>query len=58
MIPEGDQGSVGCNADACMMMEATPSTPLVVAQAKVLFEVLIVPLDSPTQLGCFDESFD
>ena len=41
-----------------MVMEATPSTPLVVSQAEVLFEVLIVPFDPPTQLGRLDQVFD
>ena len=41
-----------------MVVEATPSTPLVIAQAEVLFEVLIVLFDPPTQLGRLDEGFD
>src|SRR5580692_4622593 len=34
-----------------MMMEATPSSPLIVTETKFLFEVLVVALDPPAQLG-------
>ena len=33
------------------MMKATPTSPFVVAKPEFLLEVLMVPLDPPTQLG-------
>src|SRR4051794_4281663 len=33
------------------MMKATPPSPLVVAQPELLFQVLVVALDPPPQLG-------
>lgn len=33
------------------MMKAAPTSPFVVAKSEFLFEVLIVPLDPPAQLG-------
>ena len=33
------------------MVEAAPAATLVVSQPDLLFEVLIVPLDAPAQLG-------
>src|SRR3954451_6239591 len=37
------------------MMEAAPSAPFIVAKADLLFELLIVPLDTPAQFGKVDE---
>src|SRR4051794_39321655 len=40
-----------------MMVETSPATALVVAEAQLLLEFLIVPLDPPAQLGEIDETF-
>src|SRR5260221_2862387 len=38
------------------MMEAAPATAFVMPETKLLFEVLIVALDAPAQLGEIDEA--
>jgi hypothetical protein len=43
----GDQKAVGCDAQAGVMMKAAPVAALEVAEAKLLLELLIVPLDTP-----------
>jgi len=40
------------------MMKASPTSPLEVAKPAFLLEVLIVALDTPAQLGFFDEVFE
>src|ERR1700731_2017540 len=37
------------------MMEAAPSAPFIVPKPDLLLELLIVPLDTPAQLGEVDE---
>src|SRR6266849_6304216 len=37
------------------MMEAAPSAPFIVSKPDLLLEFLIVPLDTPAQLGKVDE---
>src|SRR3954470_14934207 len=54
----GDQKAVGCDAQAGMMMEAAPVAALVVAKAKLLLELLIVPLDPPARLGNLDQALE
>lgn len=34
-----------------MVVEASPSPPFIVAQAKLLLELAIIPLDAPAELG-------
>src|SRR5438309_7551835 len=41
-----------------MMMEAAPVAALVVAKAKLLLELLIVPLDPPARLGNLDQALE
>ena len=41
-----------------MVVEATPSTTLVVTQSKLLLELLIISFDTPTHFGCLDQVFD
>jgi hypothetical protein len=43
----GDEESVSGDAEACMMMEAAPAAPLVMAEPEFLLEFLIVALDTP-----------
>ncbi len=50
-FPLGEQESVGGDAQCGVMVEATPSSPLVVTKPEFLLEVPIVALDPPTQLG-------
>src|SRR3954470_23201495 len=54
----GDQKAVGCDAQAGMMMKAAPGAALVVAKAKLLLELLIVPLDPPARLGNLDQALE
>src|ERR1700757_5279194 len=51
----GDQKSVGGNAQCCVVVEATPASPLKVAKADLLFELVVVALNAPAQLGNIDE---
>jgi hypothetical protein len=37
------------------MVEAAPASPFEVAEANLLFEVLVIALNAPTQLGGVDE---
>lgn len=45
------QEAVGGDGQARMVMEAAPASSLVVAQSQVLFQVLVVALDTPAHLG-------
>src|ERR1700751_6359011 len=47
----GNQKTVGCDAQASMMMEPPPVAALVVAKAELLLELLVIPLDPPARLG-------
>ena len=49
--PLRHQGSIGGNAHGRMMMKAAPAAPLVVAETDLLFELEIIALDQPAQLG-------
>ena len=49
------QEGVGCDAQARMVVEPSPAAPLVVPQAEVLLEVLVVALDTPTLVGAADQ---
>ncbi len=39
-------------------MESTPATSFEVSQAKLLLEILIVPLDTPAHLGNMNQTFE
>src|SRR6201992_4120633 len=47
----GNQKAVGCDAQAGMMMKPAPVAALVVAEAELLLELLVIPLDPPARLG-------
>ena len=47
----GHQETVGCDAQGSMVVKSTPTSTLVVAQTKVLFEILVVALDAPALVG-------
>ena len=53
--PVRQQEAIGCNTQGGVMMKATPAPALVVAQAKLLFKLLIVPFNAPAHLGCLDQ---
>src|ERR1700740_3701264 len=40
-LPLGDQESIGGNAQCCVMVEATPTSPLKVTKANLLFEFVV-----------------
>src|ERR1700753_637330 len=47
----GDQNAAGCDAQAGMMMKPAPVAALVMAEAELLLELLVIPLDPPARLG-------
>src|SRR6516164_11004632 len=54
-LPFGDQETVGRDRQRAVMVEAPPGAALVMADADLLLEFLIVALDAPTQLGQIDQ---
>src|SRR5512138_654591 len=42
-------------AEAGVVVEAAPRSPLEVIEAELLLHLLVVALDAPAQLGCADE---
>ena len=50
-LPLGDQESVGRDAQRGVVVEATPTSPFEMPEPDLLFEILIVALDAPAQLG-------
>src|SRR3712207_3585637 len=51
----GHQEAVGRDAEAGMMVEAAPAAAFVVAEADLLLEFLVIPLDQPSRLGHMDQ---
>ena len=49
------QEAVGRDTQGGVMMKAAPAPSLVVAQAKLLFELLIVPFNAPAHFGGLDQ---
>src|SRR6201993_4603422 len=47
----GNQKTAGCDAQAGMMMKPAPVAALVMAEAELLLELLVIPLDPPARLG-------
>src|ERR1700749_3326259 len=47
----GNQKTVGCDAQAGMMMKTAPVAGLVMAKAELLLDLLVIPLDPPARLG-------
>src|ERR1700761_6117015 len=54
----GDQKAVGCDAQAGMMMKPAPVAALVMAEADLLLELLIVSFNQPARLGDVDEALE
>jgi hypothetical protein len=54
----GRQEGPGCDAEAGMGVEPLPGPPLEVPQANFLFEIFVVVLDPPAELGHIDQSGD
>src|ERR1700738_2148228 len=50
-LPLGDQESVGRDAQRSVVVEATPTSPFEMPEPDLLFEILIIALDAPSQLG-------
>ena len=50
-FPLGDQESVGGDAQRGVMMKTPPTSPLVMAKAEFLLEVLVIAFDAPAQFG-------
>src|SRR5215468_4936206 len=50
-----DQKSVGGDAQCCVMVKAAPTSPLEMAKANLLFEVMVVALNAPAQFDHIDE---
>src|SRR6516162_6245616 len=55
-LPFGDQEAISCDAERGVMMKAAPATPFKMTEADLLFELLVVALDAPAQLGQVDEA--
>src|SRR5512147_2835563 len=51
------QEPVRRNTQGSVMMKATPVSSLVMTQAELLFQLLIVPLNAPAHLGCPDQCY-
>ena len=47
----GDQEFVGCDAESCVMVKATPAATLTAAEADLLLEFEIITLNPPTQFS-------
>src|SRR5918997_3749475 len=47
----GDQEAVGCDAEAGVVVEAAPAAALVVPEADLLLQFLVIALDHPARLG-------
>src|SRR4030095_12133887 len=56
--PLGDQESISGDAERGVMVEAPPSSALIVSEPEFLFELLIIALDAPAQLGEIDQAFE
>jgi hypothetical protein len=54
-LPFGDQESIGRDAKSGVMVEATPPPPFKMPEPDLLFELLIIALDTPAQLGGIDQ---
>jgi hypothetical protein len=50
-----NEEAVSGKAQGGMMMKATPAASFIVIEAKLLFQVLVIPLNSPAQLGHVDQ---
>ena len=50
-LPLGDQKSVGRDAQRGMVVEAAPASSSEMSEPDLLFELLIIALDLPTQFG-------
>ena len=50
----GHQETVGCDAQAGMMVKTAPTAALVVVQSDLLFQLLVVALDQPARLDALD----
>src|SRR5262245_23002936 len=56
--PFGDQESVGRDRECRVVMEAPPSSTLVMVEADLLFQILEVALNAPPELCRVDERRD
>src|SRR5579862_2528810 len=52
------QESVGCEAERHVVVKASSPSSFVVIEPELLFQLLIVALDAPSQFGGLDERFD
>src|ERR1019366_6905249 len=50
-LPLGDQESVGRDAQRGVVMEAAPASSFEMSEPDLLFELLIIALDTPTEFG-------
>ena len=50
-----DKKAVGRDAQGGVMMETLPASALVMREAELLLEFLVVPLDAPAHLGDEDQ---
>src|SRR5260370_11343702 len=57
-LPFGDQESVSRDAQRGVVVEASPTSPFEVSKPELLFQLLIIALDAPAQLGQIDQAFE
>src|SRR6185503_10924397 len=54
----GHEEAVGRDTQACMMMEAAPTSPLIMAQPQLLLQFQVIALDAPAHLCCGHQIVD
>src|SRR5260370_20558094 len=57
-LPFGDQESVSRDAQRGVVVEASPTSPFEMSKPELLFQLLIIALDAPAQLGQIDQAFE
>ena len=53
----GEEKGVSCDTQRGMVMEAAPAAPLVLREAELLLELLVVPFNTPAHLCNEDQLF-
>src|SRR5260370_2404046 len=54
----GDEESVRRDGQRGVVVEASPTSPFEVSKPELLFQLLIIALDAPAQLGQIDQAFE
>src|SRR3981189_2835758 len=54
----GDQKAIGGNTEGGMMVEPAPPAPLIITKPEFLLQLLIIALDTPSQLCEVNQMFE